>query len=125
MAKAKLEIPFAGLSGRLSGDSETYITTRYGETVISNYPKRRDPKKITVHQRELNTAFAGVVAQAKAELSDPVRRAYWQEQFDQYKQSTANKPITDSSHPTEPSSHPTYKTLRGFTIAQLTKQQKL
>lgn len=117
MAKATLEVPFSSISGRLSGDNETYVTTRYGETVISNYPKHRDPKKITPHQRELNANFAQAVAQAKAELSDPIRRAYWQNLFDKHKQSTANKANTDPSQPT-------YKTLRGFTLAQLTKQQE-
>lgn len=113
MAKAKLEIPFSSVSGRLSGDSETYVTMRYGETVISNYPKRREPKKITQHQKDLNANFAQVVAQVKLELSDPVHRAYWQEQFDKHQRATANKPTAQR-----------YKTLRGFTIAQLTKQQK-
>ena len=112
MAKAKLEIPFSSVSGRLSGDSETYVTMRYGQTVISNYPKRRDPKKITAHQKELNANFAQVVAQVKAELSDPVRKAHWQTEFDKHQHATANKPAAQR-----------YKTLRGFTIAQLTKQQ--
>ena len=111
MAKAKLEIPFSSISGRLSGDNETYVTTRYGETVISNYPKRRDPKKITAHQKELNANFAQVVAQVKAELSDPLRKAHWQAEFDKHLRATANKPAVQR-----------YKTLRGFTIAQLTKQ---
>lgn len=116
MAKATLEIPFSSISGKLSGDSETYVSTRYGQTVISSYPKHRDPKKITPRQRELNTAFAQAVARTKAELADPVRRAYWQNLFDQHKKSTANKTNIGPSHPT-------YKTLRGFTLAQLTKQQ--
>lgn len=127
MAKAELEIPFSSIRGRISHDSATYVTTRYGQTVISNYPKHRDPKKITPRQRELNTAFAQAVAQTKAELADPVRRAYWQNLFDQHKKSTANKtntgPTAAPSHLIGPTSHPTYKTLRGFTLAQLTKQQ--
>lgn len=122
MAKAELEIPFSSIRGRISHDSATYVTTRYGQTVISNYPKHRDPKKITPRQRELNTAFAQAVAQTKAELADPVRRAYWQNLFDRHKKSTANKTNTNSFHSAGPSSHPTYKTLRGFTLAHLTKQ---
>ena len=113
MAKAKLEIPFSSVSGRISSDSEAYVTMRYGQTVISNYPKRRDPKKITAHQKELNANFAQVVAQVKAELSDPVRKAYWQSEFGKHQRATANKPTVQR-----------YKTLRGFTIAQLTKKQK-
>ena len=119
MAKAKLEIPFSSVSGRLSGDSETYVTMRYGQTVISNYPKRRDPKKITAHQKELNANFAQVVARVKAELSDPVRKAHWQAEFDKHQRATANK----SAATTHSSATPRYKTLRGFTIAQLTKQK--
>lgn len=166
MAKATLEVPFSSISGRLSGESEMYVTTRFGETVISTYPKHRDPKKITAHQRALNANFAQAVAQAKVELSDPIRRAYWQEQFTQYQrnpaayapapastsasapsdsfsvsETTADKTISDEtattptnkptvqSTPTLPTplhsapmQHPRYKTLRGFLIAQLTKQ---
>lgn len=89
MAKATLEVPFSSISGRLSGESEMYVTTRFGETVISTYPKHRDPKKITDRQRVLNANFAQAVAQAKVELSDPIRRAYWQEQFTQYQRNPA------------------------------------
>ena len=84
MAKATLEVPFSSISGRLSGESEMYVTTRFGETVISTYPKHRDPKKITAHQHALNANFAQAVAQAKVELSDPIRRAYWQDRFTRY-----------------------------------------
>lgn len=144
MAKATLEVPFSSISGRLSGESEMYVTTRFGETVISTYPKHRDPKKITAHQRALNANFAQAVAQAKVELSDPIRRAYWQDRFTQYQRNPAaytsasasasapassastsfsNKPAVQSA-PTQPVStqYPCYKTLRGFLIAQLTKQ---
>lgn len=171
MAKATLEVPFSSISGRLSGESEMYVTTRFGETVISTYPKHRDPKKITAHQRALNANFAQAVAQAKVELSDPIRRAYWQEQFTQYQRNPAaytsasafasasapsvsfsvseatadktlsgetvttptNKPALQPA-PTQPTpmhsapmqpvstQYPRYKTLRGFLIAQLTKQ---
>ena len=113
MAKAKLEIPFSSVSGRLSGNSETYVTMRYGQTVISNYPKRRDPKKITAHQKDLNANFAQVVAQVKVELADPVRKAYWQSEFDKHQRATANKPTAQR-----------YKPLRGFTIARLTTLNK-
>lgn len=89
MAKATLEVPFSSISGRLSGESEMYVTTRLGETVISTYQKHRDPKKITDRQRALNANFAQAVAQAKVELSDPIRRAYWQEQFNQYQHTPA------------------------------------
>ena len=74
------------------------------ETVVSHYPKHKDPKKITAHQHDLNDKFRQAVAQATIELTDPQRKAYWLEQFNAQK---------------EPRK---YKTLRGFVIAQLTKQ---
>lgn len=164
MAKATLEVPFSSISGRLSGESEMYVTTRFGETVISTYPKHRDPKKITAHQRALNANFAQAVAQAKVELSDPIRRAYRQDRFTQYQrnpaaytsasasasassasfsvsETTADKTLSGETATTPtnklalqpapthsapvrpaPTQYPRYKTLRGFLIAQLTKQ---
>ena len=104
MAKAKLAVPFASMSGKLDGKSEIYMTNRYGRVVMSNYPKHRDPKTITPHQRELNAKFSQVVKQAKLEMDDPERRAYWQQLF-------------DHQNPRQ------YATLRGFIIAQLNKNQ--
>ena len=103
MAKADLEVPFNSIRGKLDQESEIYYANRLGETVVSHYPKHKDPKKITAHQHDLNNNFRQAVTQATAELQDPQRRAYWQEQFNTQK---------------EPKK---YKTLRGFVIAQLTK----
>ena len=105
MAKAKLGMPFSELSGRLDHESEVYYCTRLGETVVSHYPKRRDPKKITAHQRDLNAGFSLAVRRASEELADPARHAYWQSLF--------------SAQPAPQR----YKTLRGFIIAQLSKNQ--
>ncbi len=104
MAKADLEVPFAGIHGRIGHGSEIYYTQRYGRTVVSNYPKHRNPKTISDHQRALNANFQAAVQRAGAELSDPVRRAHWQTLFDQ-----------------QPAP-PKYKVLRNFVIAQLTKK---
>lgn len=104
MAKADLEIPFNGIHGSLDSGSEIYYANRLGETVVSHYPKHKDPKKITAHQHDLNNNFRQAVTQSTAELTDPQRKAYWQEQFNAQK---------------EPKR---YKTLRGFVIAQLTKK---
>ena len=103
MAKADLEVPFAGIHGRIGHDSEIYYTQRYGKTVVSNYPKHRNPKTISDHQKALNTNFQTAVKRAAAELADSVRRAYWQNLFD---------------HQPAP---PKYKVIRNFIIAQLTK----
>ena len=58
MAQAELNIAIDKMSGKIYGDSDVYITHRYGKTVISHYPKHRDPNSLTPHQRELNTSFA-------------------------------------------------------------------
>ena len=105
MAKADLEVPFSGIHGKISKDSEIYYTHRYGKTVVSNYPRHKDPKKISANQHERQSQFRQAVAQAKAELADPDRRAYWEDRF--LHQPTVGKQ---------------YKVLFNFVIAQLTKQ---
>lgn len=128
MAKAQLDILLDKLSGRLTGDSEFYATHRYGRTVISNYPKHKDPKSITPSQRANSTGFGQRSTQAKQELDDPVRHAYWQDLYDQYKR-LANKNLKEANirffGPNSPAviKDKYYETLRGFVIAQLSKQQ--
>lgn len=104
MAKADLEVPFNRIHGSLDSESEIYYANRLGETVVSHYPKHKDPKKITAHQHDLNNNFRQAVTQANEELTNPTRKAYWQEQFNAQK---------------EPKR---YKTLRGYIIAKLTNQ---
>lgn len=128
MAKAQLDILLDKLSGRLTGDSEFYATHRYGRTVISNYPKHKDPKSITPSQRANSTGFGQISRQAKQELADPARHAYWQDLYDQYKR-LANKNLKEANirffGPDSPAviKDKYYETLRGFVIAQLSKQQ--
>ena len=128
MAKAELYILLDKLSGRLTGDSEFYATHRYGRTVISNYPKHKDPKSITPSQRANSSGFGQISKQAKLELADPVRHEYWQDLYDQYKR-LANKSLkkanTQFFGPNSPAvqKNKYYETLRGFVIAQLSKQQ--
>lgn len=130
MAKAQLDILLDKLSGRLTGDSEFYATHRYGRTVISNYPKHKDPKSITPSQRANSTGFGQRSTQAKLELADPVRHAYWQDLYDQYKR-LANKNLKEANiqffGPDSPAviKNKYYETLRGFVIAQLSKTEQL
>ena len=109
MAQAELNITIDKLSGKIYGNSDVYIANRNGKTVISHYPKHRDPNSLTQHQRDLNTSFAQLSKQAKLELTDPDKRAVWQQRYDEYK---ANYNSKDKY----------YFTLRGFVIAQLSKQ---
>lgn len=124
MAKAELDILLDKLSGRLTGDSKFYTTHRYGRTIISNYPKHKDPKSITSSQRANSSGFGQRSTQAKQELDDPVRNEYWQDIYDQYKR-LANKDLkkanTQFFGPNSPAVQKDkyYKTLRGFVIAQL------
>ena len=106
MGKAKLEVPFSEITGRLDRESEIYYATRLGETVVSHYPKHKDPKKITAKQRTQQSAFQKAVAQTETELSNPQRKAYWLTKFNEQKR-TAKEP---------------YKLLRNYIIAELTKQ---
>ena len=128
MAKAQLDILLDKLSGRLTGDSEFYATHRYGRTVISNYPKHKDPKSITPSQRANSSGFGQISRQAKQELDDPVRHAYWQDLYDQYKR-LAQKNLKEANiqffGPNSPAVQKDkyYKTLRGFVIAQLTNNK--
>ena len=127
MAKAELDILLDKLSGRFTGDSKFYATHRYGRTIISNYPKHKDPKSITPSQRANSSGFGQRSTQAKQELDDPVRHEYWQDLYDQYKR-FANKDIkkanTQFFGPNSPAVQKDkyYKTLRGFVIAQLAKE---
>ena len=126
MAKAELDILLNKLQGRLTGDSKFYATNRHGKTVISNYPMHKDPKSISAHQRANSSAFSQLSKQAKLELADPTRKAYWQQQYNDYTRlanknlNRANIQFPDSSAVTKSKY---YSTLRGFVIAQLSKQQ--
>ena len=127
MAKAELDILLSKLQGRLKGDSEFYVTNRHGKTVISNYPLHKNKKKLTANQRAAFASFGECSKQAKAELSDPARLAYWQEQYAEYKK-LANKNLSRANrrffgeNSTAAEKDKFYSTLRGFIIAQLRKE---
>ena len=128
MAKAELEIILSKLQGRLKGDSEFYVTNRHGKTVVSNYPLHKNKKKITANQRAAFSAFGELSKQAKAELSDPARLAYWQSRYADYKTlaakslSRANRRFFGDDS-TAAAQDKYYTTLRGFIIAQLRKDR--
>lgn len=132
MAQAELNITLDKLSGKIYGDSDVYIAHRYGRTVISHYPRHRDEKSITPHQRELNASFAQISKRTKQELSDPDKRAAWQKRYDEYRRH-ASQDLAKANlefFGTNPDGKPTvpadkyYFTLRGFVLAQLSKQQE-
>lgn len=123
MAKAQLDILLDKLSGRLTGDSKFYTTHRYGRTIISNYPMHKNPKSITANQRANSASFGEISRQAKTEMQNPDRLAYWQNKYDQYRKlADKNLPKANTQFFGTPSDK-YYKTLRGFIIAQLRNQQ--
>ena len=131
MAQAELDILLNKLSGRLTGDSKFYTTHRHGKTVVSNYPLHRDPKKVTAQQQAQSDAFGKAVKLCKAEMNNPECLSFWQEQYNQYVKlaqkslSRANAQFFGIDPNTTPQSKQKYySTLRGFIIAQLTKQLK-
>ena len=131
MAQAELDILLNKLSGRLTGDSKFYTTHRHGKTVVSNYPLHRDPKKVTAQQQAQSDVFGKAVKLCKAEMNNPERLAFWQEQYNQYVK-LANKSLSRANaqffgidpNATPQSKQKYYATLRGFIITQLTKQLK-
>lgn len=124
MAKAELDIILNKLQGRFTGDSKFYATHRNGRTIISNYPMHKDPKSISAQQKANSSAFALLSKQAKIELSDPKRQAYWQQQYNDYTR-LANKNLNRANiqffGPDSPAvtKNKHYSTLRGFVIAKL------
>ena len=108
MADVSFKDPVDQLNGRINHKSDTYFCTRMGKKVVSHYPLHKNSKKITPLQRDAFANFGQAVHQAKIELADPERKAFWQQLFDKQKQ-TAEKP---------------YLILRNFVIASLTKQNK-
>ena len=107
MAKVSFQDPVVNLNGRIDNNSETYFCTRFGQEVVSHYPKHKNPNNISDRQRTLNANFSQAVRQAKSELEDPERRAQWLQAFEKQMR-TADKP---------------YRILRNYVIAELTKQE--
>ena len=106
MAKVDFEGPVRNLRGRVKHKEDEYYCIRNGVRIISHYPLKKNPKKISQHQRTLSSNFSQAVAQAKDDLANPERRAYWLQLFEEQKR-TADKP---------------YKILRNFVIASITRQ---
>jgi hypothetical protein len=86
---------------------------------------------VTALQQAQSDAFGKAVKLCKAEMNTPERLAHWQDQYTQYTKlansslSRANAQFFGIDPNTTPQSKQKfYSTLRGFIIAQLTKQLK-
>ena len=107
MARVKLNKKFEKYVGTIPPKgSRFYLTERYGETIMSHYPMHRDPDSITANQKASSNEFAQARLIADAELADPVSHDEWLRKW----------------HEVTTVGGQNYKTLRGFTIAQVRKQ---
>ena len=107
MARVKLSKNFEKYTGTPPPNgSRPYLTQRFGETVMSHYPMQRDPESITPNQKASCGEFAQARLIADTELNDPVKRDEWLQKWHKATDAEGLK----------------YKTLRGFTIAQVRQQ---
>lgn len=117
MAKVIPATPFESLSGKLSANERIVMRVRNGK--MHAYAIQNPYKGPLAESRKRAIAsFSQAVTQAKTEMSNPDRLAYWQQQYAQYcAEITKHAPSQASiARGTK-----TYSTLRGFIIAQLSK----
>ena len=110
MAKVIPAAPFEKLSGKLSANERIVMRVRYGkmEAYVVQHPYKGKPSEN--RQKSIN-AFGQAVQQAKTEMSNPDRLAYWQQQYAQYRAEISKHAPAQGTK--------TYSTLRGYIIAQL------
>ena len=107
MGRVKLNKKFESYTGKLPPNGHRfYLTNRYGETIISHCPIKRDPDTISDKQRASMDELAQARAIADAELADPVKREEW---LQQWRRATTLEGKE-------------YKTMRGYTIAKIRKK---
>ncbi len=112
MAKAVPSDLIQQLSGKIDRKREDiYLTQRFGKTVVSHYPRHKNPKKITDAQTSAFSSFGNAVREAEQQLADPQLHEHWQTLFDEQKQ-----------HPQ--SGQKQYHILRNFVIAAIQKSLK-
>lgn len=106
MAKAKLNRNFEKYTGVLPPNGHRfYATNRYGETIISHCPIKRDPSTISDKQRASMEQLKQARLIADTELADPIKHDQWLHKW--------HEAISVGGQ--------NYKTLRGFVIAQVRK----
>ncbi len=83
MAKILLTDPVAALSGRAGADDKVVFRTRNGRThaYVIKHPNPNPPSET---QKKNSSRFGAVAQQVRAEMSDAVRRAYWEQEFAAY-----------------------------------------
>ena len=132
MAKVEPALPFDHFSGKLSRKERIVMRTRNGRTHAYAITNPYTGPLAESRKRAIST-FSQAVTLCKSEMSDPVRLAYWQDRYIQYRKA-ANKhvaranakflgtPASSSAYSNTRSSDKFYSTLRGFIIASLSAQ---
>ena len=131
MAQIKLDDPFAAIKGKISGkpsNGRLTITRQKRLGTDVNGDPILGPKETytyNLHQGEWPEAikrsrqiFAEAQKEARAQLSDPDRHAYWQQLFNEHRQ-MSDRALAAANPPSK-----RYSTLLGFTVAQIRKQLK-
>ena len=110
MAKAKLNKKFKAYTGALPPNGHRfYLTNRFGEEIMSNYPEHKDPNSISEARRHAFQLIKEASAKADADLRNPIKQDEW---LHKWHESFATPRAKQ------------YKTLRGFVIAAYRKQAK-
>lgn len=108
MGRVTLNKKFKTYTGKLPPNgNRLYLTNRFGEEIMSNYPEHRDPDSISEAQRRSFQLIKQASALADTDLSNPAKRDEW---LQKWHDSLSNR---RAKH---------YKTLRGFVIAAIRQQ---
>ncbi len=126
MASVQPALPFDHFSGKLSRNERIVMRTRNGHMHAYAIQNPYTGPLAESRKRAIST-FSEAVRLCKAEMADPARLAYWQEQYAEYKK-LANKNLSRANrrffgeNSTAAAQGKYYSTLRGFIIAQLRKE---
>ena len=129
MAKLEPALSFEHFSGKLAKNERIVMRTRYGRTYSYAY---RHPYNgpISENRKPIIKAFSQAVKQAKIEMADPERLAFWQDRYAQYTKAARQNTARANALfiPTPANKEKSYKndkfyvSLRGFVIASLSAQ---
>ncbi len=127
MAKILFTDPVAAISGRTSTGDRIVFRTRNGRThaYVVQHPNTNPPSEKQLAHTAL---FAATVKQARAELADPVRCAYWEKEFAAYTKRhnpAYKRPQSSNAVPAYNSRRkPPISTLYGYVFHTLYEQSK-
>ena len=117
MAKILLSDPLAALSGRTSSDDKIVFRTRNGRThaYVIKHPNTAPHNE----KQQAHTSLFGATAQrVRAEMADPARRAWWEQEFAAYTKRhnpASKRPLSSNEVPTYDSRRkPPITTLYGY-----------